>query len=255
MILLLLGLTSAWNLSFPGSNDGFFDARYFFNPDADQLVYALIEDDVTMVRYGPVTLGIGLSVETFMGQSDKEGDTAFNVYGGHWNIRAAVGVDYRNLLFSVFTDHECFHNIDMADTCGQYMNNIKLGVSNFIEPRMEDHPVFMPGGYVPEYSLSGGLYRPNNASFQKGHIFDWSLHTSVNYPVLSANKMIYGTLLKSDFYFHLDGGESSRHYAEIYADHRTEFGDIVIFFRHHIHDTQPVRSLEGETCFGLRFEW
>ena len=255
MILLLLGLTAAWDISFPGANDGFFDARYFFNPDEDHLVWALIEDDVTMVRYGPVTLGIGLSVETFMGKSDSHGDTAFNVYGGHWNIRGTVGVDYRDLLFTLFTDHECFHNIDMADTCGQYMNNIKLGIENHVEPLMEDHPVFLPAGYVPEYLLSAGVYRPSNPSFQKGHIFDWSLHSNIDYPLVSAGSMLYGAIIKSDFYFHLDGGESSRHYGEIYASHHTEHGDMVAFFRHHIHDTQPIRPMEGETCFGIRFQW
>lgn len=255
MILLLLGLTAAWDISFPGANEGYFDARYFFNPDADHLVWALIEDDVTMVRYGPLSLGIGLSVETFMGKSDEHGDTAFNVYGGHWNIRGTLGVDYRDLLFTLFTDHECYHNIDMADTCGQYMNNIKLGVENQLEPRMEDYPVFFPAGYTPGYRFSAGVYRPNDPSFQKGHIFDWSLHSVLDYPLLSADEMLYGTIIKSDLYFHLDGGESSRHYGEIYAMHRTEHGDMVAFIRHHIHDTQPIRPMEGETCFGIRFQW
>ena len=255
MLLLILALTSAWDLSFPGSNDGFFDARYFFNPDADQLIYALIQDDAGIVKFGPVSFGIGLGVETFMGQSDKDGDTAFNVYGAHWNIRGKLDVDYGDLLFSLFTDHECFHNIDMADTCGQYMNNLKLGVSNSIEPAMEDHAVFMPGGWTPEYHLSAGVYRPQNASFQKGHIFDWSLHSVIDYPVVSSGEMIYGTLLHSDFYFHTDGGESSRHFVEIYADHPSGHEKMGIFFRHHIHDTQPIRSLQGETCFGIRFQW
>jgi len=255
MIVLLLSITAGWNLSFPGSNDGFLDARYFFNPDADQLIYSLIQDDVTMLRYGPVTFGVGLSMETFMGKSDSEGDTAFNVYGGHWKIRGTLGVDYRDLLFTLFTDHECFHNIDMADTCGQYMNNLKLGVSNRIDPEMSDHPVFMPAGNVPQYSFSAGIYRPNDPSFQKGHVFDWSIHGEIDYPLLSANSMLYGTILHSDLYFHLDGGESSRYFAEFYADHTTDQGDIVVFIRHHIHDTQPIRPLEGETCFGMRFQW
>lgn len=255
MILLLVSLTAGWNLSFPGNNTGLLDARYFFNPDADQLIYSLIQDDVSMVRYGPVTFGVGLSVETFMGKSDSEGDTAFNVYGGHWKIRGTIGVDYRDLLFTLFTDHECFHNIDMADTCGQYMNNLKIGIRNRIEPEMTDHPVFMPAGLVPQYSFSTGVYRPATASFQKGHVFDWSLHGEIDYPLLSTGSMLFGTILHSDLYFHRDGGESSRHSGEIYADHRTDLGDIVIFLRHHFHDTQPIRPLEGETSFGMRFQW
>jgi len=255
MILLLLSLISGWNLSFPGENDGFLDARLFFQPDEEQFIYSLIEDDVTLVKYGPVSLGIGLSVETFMGTSSKESDIAFNVYGGHWNIRGSVGVDYRNLLFTLFTDHECFHNIDMADTCGQYMNNLKLGVENRIAVRMEDRPVFLPAGPVPQYNAALGVYRPSSPSFQKGHNFDWSLHGELNYPLLSANQMVYGTILHSDLYFHLDGGESSRYFAEIYGRHHTDKGDIVMFIRNHFHDSQPIRSLQGETCFGMRFEW
>ncbi len=255
MIPLILALTAGWGLSFPAVNEGLLDARYFFNPDADFLIYSLIENDVTMVRYGPITFGVGLSMETFMGKSDQHGDTAFNVYGGHWKIRGTVGVDYRDLLFSLFTDHECFHNIDMADTCGQYMNNLKIGVRNRLEPRIEDSPLFFPAGYVPEYFFSGGVYRPSNPSFQKGHIFDWSLHGDINFPVMSAKTVVYGVIMHSDLYFHLDGGSSSRHFAEIYADHRTEHGGIVMFLRHHIHDTQPIRSREGRTSAGMRFEW
>jgi hypothetical protein len=255
VISLLLSLTAAWNLSFPGENDGFFDARRFFQPDADHFIYSLIEDDVTLVKYGPVSVGIGLSVETFMGKSSGGSDTAFNVYGAHWNIRGSVGVDYRNLLFTLFTDHECFHNIDMADTCGQYMNNLKLGVENSVEVRMEDRPVFLPAGPIPQYTASIGVYRPQSASFQKGHNFDWSLHGELNYPLLSAGQMVYGGILHSDLYFHLDGGESSRYFVEVYGTHHTENGDIVMFFRNHFYDSQPIRSLQGETCFGMRFEW
>ncbi len=168
MIPLILVLTSAWGLSFPAVNEGFLDARYFLRPDADFLIYSLIENDVTMVRYGPVTFGVGLSMETFMGKSDQHGDTAFNVYGGHWKIRGTIGVDYRDLLFSLFTDHECFHNIDMADTCGQYMNNLKVGVRNRLEPRIEDSPLFFPGGYVPEYFLSGVSTAPATPPSRRG---------------------------------------------------------------------------------------
>ncbi|MCK5036672.1 MAG: hypothetical protein KAS73_12335, partial [Candidatus Sabulitectum sp.] len=81
------------------------------------------------------------------------------------------------------------------------------------------------------------------------------LHGNMDYPLLSAREMVYGTIWQSDLYFHLDGETSSRHSGEIYGRHHTDEGDIVIFFRHHLHDTQPIRSLAGETCFGMRFEW
>lgn len=255
MLLLILALTSGWNLSFPGSNDGFLEPRMFFQPDEDQFIYTEIQNQVTIVKYGPLTFGVGLSMDTFMGTSSKESDIAFNVYGGHWNIRGFFGVDYGDLLFSMFTDHECFHNIDMADTSGQYMNNLKLGVENHIDIRVEDRAVFMPAGPIPDYRASIGFYRPTGATFQKGHLFDWSLHGNMDYPLLSASDMVYGTIWHSDLYFHLDGGSSSRHFGEIYGKHHSNQGDIVIFVRHYLHDTQPIRSLSGETCFGMRFEW
>lgn len=255
MLLLILALASTWNLSFPGSNDGFLEPRMFFQPDEDQFIYTEIGDEVTLVKYGPVTFGVGLFMDTYMGTSGKESDIAFNVYGGHWNIRGFFGVDYQNLLFSLFTDHECFHNIDMADTSGQYMNNVKLGVENHVDVQMVDHPLFLPAGPIPDYKASLGFYRPTNDTFQKGHIFDWSLHANLDYPILSAREMIYGTILHSDLYFHLDGGSSSRNSAEIYAKHHADEGDIVIFVRHYLQDNQPIRSLHGETCFGMRFEW
>ncbi len=255
MLLLLLALTSSWNLSFPGSNDGFLEPRLFFQPDEDQFIYTEINDQVTLVKYGPVTFGVGLSMDTYMGTSSKESDIAFNVYGGHWNIRGFFGVDYKNMLFSLFTDHECFHNIDMADTSGQYMNNLKLGVQNHVDVRMEEHSLFLPAGPVPDYQVNVGFYRPSNATFQKGHIFDWSLHGTMDYALLSAKEMVYGTIWHSDLYFHLDGGSSSRHFGEVYARHHSDVGDITMFFRHYLRDTQPIRPLSGETCFGMRFEW
>ncbi|OPX31842.1 MAG: hypothetical protein B1H09_01905 [Gemmatimonadaceae bacterium 4484_173] len=253
MSLLILALLSGWSLSFPGSNHGFLEPRIFFQPDEDQFIYTEIADEVTMVEYGPVTFGVGLSIDTYMGTSSKESDIAFNVYGGHWNIRGFFGVDYRNLLFSLFTDHECFHNIDMADTSGQYMNNLKLGVENHLTANL--HQGFLPAGAVPEYRVSAGIYRPRGSTFQKGHVFDWSLHGNVDYPLLAEGDMVYGTILHSDVYFHLDGGSSSRFSSEIYGRHHWDSGDMVVFFRHHLHDTQPIRPLEGETSFGVRFQW
>ena len=252
MPLLLIALLSGWSLSFPGTNSGSLEPRMFFQPDEDQFIYTMIEDDATLVKYGPVTFGVGLSMDTYMGTSSKDSDIAFNVYGAHWNIRGFFGVDYNNLLFSLFTDHECFHNIDMADTSGQYMNNMKLGIENYTPPaRLEESAVFLPAGEVPSYKMSVGFYRPTGSTFQKGHLFDWSLHANVDYPLLSSKNMVYGTILHSDLYFHLDGEASSRHFGEIYAMHN----NISIFFRHHLHDTQPIRALDGETCFGMRFSW
>lgn len=255
MVLLILALASGWSFSFPGANDGFLEPRIFFQPDEDQFIYTEIQNETTLIKYGPVSFGIGLSVDTYMGTSSKESDIAFNVYGGHWNIRGFFGVDYQNHLFSLFTDHECFHNIDMADTSGQYMNNLKLGVENQISIRQKKHSILLPAGSIPNYKVSLGFYRPTGATFQKGHIFDWSMHCNLDYPLLSVKKMIYGAKWHSDLYFHLDDGTSGRHFGEFYARHHTGEGDIVMFFRHHLHDTQPIRSMEGETCFGMRFEW
>ncbi len=255
MLLLILALTSGWSLTFPGANDGFLEPRLFFQPDEDQFIYTKINNQVTLVKYGPITFGVGLAMDTFMGTSSKESDIAFNVYGGHWNIRGFFGLDYRNMLFSLFTDHECFHNIDMADTSGQYMNNLKLGIENHINIRMEDRAIFMPAGLVPDYKVSLGFYRPSNDTFQKGHLFDWSIHGNMDYPILSTQEMVYGTIWHSDIYFHLDDNSSSRHSGELYGRHHTKDGDITIFIRHYLHDTQPIRTLSGETCFGMRFQW
>lgn len=216
-------------------------------------MYSMIENDVTLVQYGSLTFGIGMSFETFMGKSDQHGDTAFNVYGGHWKIRGTFGLEHRDMLYTLFTDHECFHNIDMADTCGQYMNNLKIGVENL----MDRVPAsgFMPTGWVPDYFASAGIYRPATPAFQKGHTFDWSLHGYADMPVYAEGSMVLGTIFLSDLYFHRGGSGSARHYAELYARHRGSSGDIVMFLRHHIHDTQPIRPIEGKTCFGLRFQW
>ena len=94
MILLILSLTAGWGLSYPLSNSGNVDSRFFFQPDEDRFLYSRVDDDLTLIKYGPFHFGTGLTIETYLGTGRSDSGTAFRVSGGHWNIRLTIGVQY-----------------------------------------------------------------------------------------------------------------------------------------------------------------
>ncbi|MCD4776833.1 MAG: hypothetical protein K8S15_12385 [Candidatus Aegiribacteria sp.] len=255
MILLILSLTAGWGLSYPLSNSGNVDSRFFFQPDEDRFLYSRVDDDLTLIQYGPFHFGTGLTIETYLGTGRSDSGTAFRVSGGHWNIRGTIGVDYKNILFSILADHDRFNDTDSADSSSLRISGLKLSIENKVDIRMEDNTIFLPAGYIPHYKVNIGFYRPRGGSFQIGHILNWSLHGELNFPLLSARRIVYGTLWHSDFYFHVDGSGSSRHLGEVYANHRFGRCDLALFLRHYLHDTQPIKPLKGETCLGMRFVW
>jgi len=247
MILLLLSLTSGWGFSFPLSNSGCLDARFFFQPNENRLIHSRIEDDLTVVQYGPFSFGAGVSFEMYTGTGGFR--------GSHWGIHGIIGVDYKDLLFNLFAGHERYQDSEDPDSSEQIVSDLKLRIESRHDIRMLDHALLFPAGYMPGYALSLGIYKPGGISFQKGHILDWSVHGELDYPVLSASRIVYGISWQSDFYFHIDGGGSSRHSGEIYANRNFGVCDLALFLRQYLHDTQPVKPLEGETCLGLRFSW
>jgi hypothetical protein len=247
VVLLLLSLVSGWGFSFPLSNSGSVDSRFFFQPDEHRFIYTMIEDDLTVVIYGPFNFGAGASIEMYTGTDGFRGT--------HWGLHGIFGVDYKDLFFNLFAGHERYQDSGDPDSSSQYITDLKLRFGNRPDIRLEDSTLFFPAGYLPGYTVNLGIYRPGGISFQKGHILDWSVHGELDYPVLSAHSMVYGISWQSDFYFHLDGGQSSRHAGEIYANRNLGRFDLALFLRRYLRDTQPIKPLEGETCFGLSFSW
>ncbi len=229
--------------------------RYFFQPDEDRFIYSLLEDDLTLIKYGPFCFGTGLTLEAYSGTGREESGNTFNVYGSHLNFRGTLGVDYRNLLITILADHSSFSNINSSDSGSLFLSGLKLGVENSINTRMEDHAVFLPAGYIPRFRISLAFYRPSGGSIQLDHILDWSVHGDINYPLLSSGSIVYGTIWSSDIYFHLNGEESSRHFGEVYASHHFSRFDLGLYLRHYLHDTQPIKPLHGKTCLGIEFVW
>jgi hypothetical protein len=253
-LILALTLLSA-PAEFPMEATGHVGAYSFFHQDIEHFIYASISSDVRVLRVGPFSWHVGLTMDTYMGESWNSPEMKFNIYGGHWNIQTQFDYLLDPVLLRLYTDHECFHNIDMADTLSEYMNNIKLGAllddpPDRFSPSLEWAPAGLPDGF-----LSVGLYRPQNETFQKGHNFNWSMHGETDFPVAAWRSWLGGVRYHADLFFHNDGDTSSRHWAEIYADYQGSAGTFELHLTHYLRDTQPFRSLEGETYWGVRFLW
>jgi hypothetical protein len=242
-------------VEFPMEAHGEFGAYAFFETTVEHFVYGRIAADVRVLRVGAFSWHLGLQMDTYMGKSWNSPEMAFNIYGGHWNIITQFDYLFDPVLLRIYSDHECFHNIDMEDTTSEYMNNFKLGAQYLPDPvgRADGFdwlPVTYPSGWI-----SVGVYRPRNESFQKGHDFNWSLQGEGDMPFAAWRSIHSGVRLHSDFYFHNDGGSSSRHWGELYIRYKAPLGNFETHMTHYFHDTQPFRSLDGETYWGIRFIW
>ncbi|NLP05228.1 hypothetical protein GX411_04700 [Candidatus Fermentibacteria bacterium] len=252
----LLLLAAAASVEFPMEPHGLLGVYKFFESDVAHFVYAEIEARVMPLRSGRFETRLGLRMDTYMGESWNNPDMKFNIYGGHWNITAELGWRTGWGLARLYTDHECFHNIDMPDTLSEYMNNIKTGVV-YDPPDREppESPVLLPTSGIPEGWASVGLYRPRGEGFQKGHDFDWSLQGGLDVPLAAYRRWTGGLRYVPEFFFHTDGDTSSRHHALVYGRYDAGPGEIEFHVTHYIRDTQPFRRLEGETFAGFRFIW
>lgn len=257
-IALILAISLPSAVEFPMTADGKLGVFKFFDSDVAHFVYGEIAARVTPVEAGRFSTRLGFEMDTYMGESWNNPDMKFNIYGGHWNIQLEFAWNTGWGEARLYTDHECFHNIDMPDTLSEYMNNIKAGAVLFetgFEPPPD--PVFMPSGGIPSGWASVGLYRPRGESFQKGHDFDWSLQAEADMPLAAWRSWSGGFRYRPEFFFHDDGDTSSRHRLEAYTRYTPGDGDtsFELHLTHYPRDTQPFRQLEGETFAGLRFLW
>jgi hypothetical protein len=252
---LLLIAALAAPVEFPMEAHGELGAYMFFETDVEHFVYSRIAADIKVLRIGDFSWHLGLEMDTYMGKNWNSPEMAFNIYGGHWNIVTQFDYLIDPVLIRLYTDHECFHNIDMEDSTSEYMNNIKLGAQYIPDPvaradGFQWFPASWPSGWI-----SFGLYRPRSESFQKGHDFNWSLQGEGDMPLVAWRTWHSGARLHSDFFFHNDGSGSSRHWGEIYMRYKAPVGDFETHLTHYFRDTQPFRSLENETYWGIRFLW
>lgn len=255
-LILVLSLPAA--VEFPMTADGRLGVFKFFESDVSHFVFAEIAARITPLVADRFSTRLGLEMDTYMGESWNNPDMKFNIYGGHWNIQLELAWNTGWGEARLYTDHECFHNIDMPDTLSEYMNNVKAGAVLFemdFEPPAE--PRFMPSGGIPSGWASVGLYRPRGDGFQKGHDFDWSLQGEADLPVAAWHSWSGGLRYRPEFFFHEDGDTSSRHRVEAYTRYTPEGGEssFELHLTHYPRDTQPFRQLDGETFAGLRFLW
>lgn len=242
-------------VEFPMESEGVLEAYSFFNQSVEHFIYANIEADIKVFRIGAFSWKLGLSMETYMGESWNSPEMKFNIYGGHWNIKSQFGYFLDPILLRLYSDHECFHNIDMADTLSEYMNNVKLGV--LLDDTYDGYGstiTLLPSG-LPDGWFSVGFYRPRSETFQKGHDFNWSMHGYLDFEGAAYRSWLSGLRYSTDFFFNHSGGSSSRHRGELYIAYRAAGGSFEAHLTHYLSDTQPFRSLDGETYWGIRFIW
>ncbi len=244
------------SIEFPMESHGKLCAYKFFETNTEHFVYGTIIADVKVTEIGRFSWHLGLGMDTYMGESWNNPAMKFNIYGGHWNITTQF--DYMlpsSILLRVYTDHECFHNIDMADTVSEYMNNIKLGaLYTNRRPEFYEKSTWLPG-HLPDTWLTIGFYRPRGGSFQKGHDFNWSIHQEITLPIFGIRHWVGGVRQHGDFYFHNDGSASSRHLGELFFLYNASAGQFEAHLTHIFHDSQPFRSLDGQSYWGIRFIW
>lgn len=242
-------------VTFPMESTGLLEAYSFFTQTTEHFVYGRIGTEINVMKAWDFSLSIGLSMETYMGESWNSPEMKFNIFEGHWNIRAQIGYSLDPLLLRMYTDHECFHNIDMPDDTSQYMNNIKLGVVlDSPPPEYGERVSFLPAG-LPDGWFSVGVYTPRNETFQKGHDFRWSMHGFTDLETAAWRNWHSGLRYRADLYFHDDGSGSSRHRGELYAAYQASAGTFETHLTWVMRDTQPFRPLDGKTFWGIRFLW
>ncbi len=252
--LLALALLIA-PLEFPMETDGMLDAHSFFQQDIAHYIFGSIGVDITVLRIGDFSWGIGHQFDTFMGVNWNNPVMLFNLYGGHWRLSTQFGYRLEPVLLRLYSDHECFHNIDQSDTLSEYMNNLKLGVV------LEDPPPEFSEGFEPLPSgwpdgwLSLGVYTPTGPSFQQGHDFDWSMHGETDLRGVGFRDWTAGLRYHLDLYFHESGDVTNRQWMELYTHYEAPFGAFEAYLTDYLSDTQPFRSLAGRSFWGVRFLW
>ena len=255
MIPLLLVLLQG--VGFPMESQGSLGAWSFFQQDEAHFIFARVEALVETVRTGRWSMAMGLAVDTYMGKNSYNPEMKFNIYGGHWNISLSLRADLtRRWRARLYTDHECFHNIDMPDTSSEYMNNVKLGIVRRPAPTdVRGDLRLLPRGRLPSGWFSLGVYTPDGESFQKGHDFEWSTHTDLEMPVAGWRGLETGGRYRWDQYFHYDGATSGRHRLEMYTRYAAPAGSFELYLAGYPSDTQPFRRKEGRSFWGIRFLW
>ncbi len=252
---ILVYVTLISGVNFPMEASGVLEAYSFFHQSIDHFIYGNIAADIRILQAGDFSWSLGLAMETYMGESWNSPEMKFNIYGGHWNLKTQLGYFLDPLLLRVYTDHECFHNIDMPDTLSEYMNNVKAGVVlDRPAPPASARPVLLPSGW-PDGWFSIGFYRPKGETFQKGHDFNWSMHLYLDFQGISYRSWFSGLRYHGDVFFHNDGTGSGRHRGEIYTAYQAPSGVFEMHLTHYFTDTQPFRALDGETYWGIRFKW
>lgn len=243
-------------ISFPLEPSGEVNLRYFFEHSLEHFMRGEVRGQMKTIEAGGVEWSFGLSTETFMGRQWSHPEMVFHVWKAHWTIVSQWAFRVDPVVLRLYSEHECYHHIDMADTLGHYLNNIKLGaVYEPALPSPDPGLRWFPEGGVPRGWVSAVSYVPRGTGLQKGHIYDWGLESEATVLITSKGASRTGMTARSELIVNQDGTTLGRLEGELFWGLQRERGGLQLFTSYHFLDNRPIDPLQGEGWVGFRVLW
>ncbi len=249
-------LCSLLGISFPLEPSGEVNLRYFFEHTLQNFMRGEILGTMKTIEAGGVEWTFGFSTETFMGRQWDHPEMVFLVWKAHWTILSQWSYRVDPVLLRFYSEHECYHHIDMPDTLGHYLNNIKLGA--VYEPPLPLGSAdldWFPEGGVPRGWLSVASYVPRGTGLQKGHNYDWGIESEATVLIAAKRSACSGVTARSELLVNRDGSTLGRLEGELFLGHHTDTGGIDLFATYHFYDDRPIDPLQGQGWVGFRAYW
>jgi hypothetical protein len=252
---LLLCLQSI-SVSFPLEPGGEVNLRYFFQHSLEHFMRGEVSGSMKTIDVDGLEWTFGLSTETFMGRQWSHPEMVFHVWKAHWTILSQWAYRVDPVLLRLYSEHECYHNIDMADTLGHYLNNVKIGAV-YDPPLPLGSPTleWFPEGGVPRGWISAVSYIPRGTGLQKGHIYDWGIESEATVLLAARKSSCAGVTARSELIVNQDGTTLGRVEGELFWGHHTDTGGLDLFASYHFLDNRPIDPLEGQGWLGFRVYW
>jgi hypothetical protein len=250
-------LLSLLAVTFPLEPSGEVNLRYFFQHSIEHFMRGEVRGEMKTIEAGGVEWSFGLATETFMGRQWHHPEMVFHVWKAHWTIMSQWAYRMDPVTVRLYSEHECYHHIDMADTLGHYLNNVKLGVvyqpplTGTTDPGIR----WFPDGGIPRGWASAVSYIPRGTGLQKGHIYDWGLESEATVLFTATESSRTGLTARSELIVNQDGTTLGRVEGEAFWGLRREIGGLELFASYHFLDNRPIDPLQGQGWVGFRVIW
>lgn len=244
-------------VTFPLEPAGELNLRYFYRHSLENFLRGEVRGEMKTIEAGGVEWSFGLSTETFMGRQWHHPEMVFHVWKAHWTILSQWAYPLDPVILRLYSEHECYHHIDMADTLGHYHNNVKAGV--VYRPPLPGNDTgglrWLPGGFTPRGYASVVSYIPRGTGFQKGHNYDWGLEGEATLYLTGTESSRTGITTRSELILNRDGTSLGRIEGELFWGLHRENGGLELFASYHFLDNRPIDPLQGEGWVGFRVIW